>query len=238
MKSLFTSLCLFLLGVSAQAQKVVNDPNAEARSIATFHAISIASDFQIVISQGTETGLAVSAQDKDDVAFIKTVVENGTLKISFDNKKKRAWTKNRRLKAYISVKELDALNVSGACEVSIDGTLKVASLKVHLSGASDLKGRLEVSGTLEAHLNGASDMRLSGTAANTEFHVSGASEIRAYEFYTGICKVDASGASSITIHVDKELSARLSGASSLSYSGEGKVRESKTGGASSISKKS
>ena len=99
-------LSLFIAAtIHAGAQKTINDPNAEARSVGSFHALHISNAFDVVLSQGSEEGLAVSANYKEDIPNIKTAVENGTLRIWFDDDKKW-WPKNRKLKAYISVKNL------------------------------------------------------------------------------------------------------------------------------------
>ncbi|MER3463239.1 MAG: DUF2807 domain-containing protein, partial [Chitinophagaceae bacterium] len=66
----------------------------------------------------------------------------------------------------------------------------------------------------------------------------GASDVKGYDFNTSTCKVDASGASSIKISVEKELEVSLSGASSVNYKGNAVIRNVKTSGASSVSKKS
>lgn len=237
MKKILSAFLFLLLATAAFAQKVVNDANAEARSVGSFHAVSISSAFKVIITQGSEEGLAVSASDRDEVQYIKTAVENGVLKIWFDDKK-RSWAKNRKLRAYISAKTLDAIRASGASDIDIEGTFTASSMSINLSGASDLSGRLVVSGTLDVNLSGASDVTLSGSANAAEFDLSGASDVKGYEFATGTCKVEASGACGVHITVDKELSARLSGASSVSYKGTATIREIRTSGASSISRKS
>jgi hypothetical protein len=107
-----------------------------------------------------------------------------------------------------------------------------------LSGASDLSGELNVSGALDANLSGASDMDITGSAQSVTIDASGASDVKAYDFTTNTCKVDASGASGVRITVDKELSATLSGASSVNYKGAALIRDIKTSGASSVSRKS
>lgn len=237
MKKIFSAFLLLFFATAVLAQKVVNDVNAEARPVGSFHAVSISHAFKVIITQGAEEGLAVSANDKEDLQYIKTAVENGVLKIWVDDKRK-FWPKNRKLRAYISAKTLDAISASGASDIDIEGTFNASSMKINLSGASDLSGRLVVSGNLNVDLSGASDITISGSAQTAEFDLSGASDVKGYEFSTVTCNVEASGACGVHITVDKELSARLSGASSVSYKGTGTVRDIRTSGASSISRKS
>lgn len=229
----FAAFC----ATAASAQKTVFDANAEVRNIGSFHAIHVSNAFEVYISQGTDERLAVSAADKDDLDRIKAQVENGVLKIWYDEPKK--WLKgNKKLKAYIAVKTLDELRASGACEVKIEGGLRTASLRLNLSGATDLSGELNIDGELTADLSGASDMDITGSANSVSIEASGASDVKAYNFTTNTCNVDASGASGVRITVDKELSAKLSGASNVTYKGAALIRDIKTSGASSISRKS
>jgi putative autotransporter adhesin-like protein len=237
MKKMLFTFFLFFSVNSLFSQKVINDANAVSRQVSSFHAINISSAFSVIINQGNEESLAVSANQKEYLDHIQTIVEGGVLKIWYDEKSKW-WHNHRKLKAYISVKNLDEIKVSGASDIKLEGQLSSSNLKLHLSGASDFKGMLIVSGKLDIQLSGASDINITGSAENTYINASGASDVKAYDFKTGICSVDASGACSINITVDKELSAKLSGASNINYKGSAMIREIKTSGASNISHKS
>ena len=107
-----------------------------------------------------------------------------------------------------------------------------------MSGASDLKGVLTVTGDLSIRLSGASDITISGAADKVIIDVSGASDVKAFDFTANTCFVDASGASTVRITADKEMSVKLSGASTVNYKGNATIRDIKTSGASSISRKS
>jgi hypothetical protein len=237
MKKVLFAALLILSAALVNAQKTINDPNAEVRNVSGFHAIHVSNSFQVFISQSGQEALAVSSTEKEDMGKIMTKVENGVLKIWLEDKSKW-WPKNRKLKAYISVKQIDELKGSGATDFVIEGELNTANLKVSLSGASDLKGKLNVNGTLHANMSGASDISITGVASEFIVDASGASDVKAYDFSTNTCQVEASGASGVKITVNKELSAKLSGASSVSYKGSAMIRDIKTSGASSISRKS
>jgi hypothetical protein len=141
------------------------------------------------------------------------------------------------LKVYISFRNIDALNFSGSCDAEVIGTVTSERLNVGLSGASDLKGKLDVK-DLIVDLSGASDMQVSGSAEQMKIDVSGASNFKGYELVTDYCNVEASGASGVKVTVNKELSARASGASDIGYKGSGLIRNIKTSGVSNVSKRS
>jgi hypothetical protein len=239
-KQIMKSLLLILLtsmSLFASAQKTINDPNVEVRAVSGFHSIHVSSAIDLYLTQSAQETVAISAKDKEDVANIRTEVENGVLKIFFDRKDKW-WPKNRKLRAYVSVVSLKELRAGGASDVDIQGTISVEQLNLHLSGASDLTGKLVVTNLLNIHLSGASDAKISGSSREMKIDASGASDLKAYDFRTMMCDVEASGASTINISVEKEMTAKASGASTVNYKGEAVIRDIRTSGASNITRRS
>lgn len=228
-------LVMAMFTASAQQKQVISDANAQQRNLNGFHAIKVSHAFDVYISQGNEEGVVVSAKNPEFRDKITTEVKDGVLIIGYDE---RMWKGgNRNLKAYISVKELDKLSASGACDVVITGTLKAKELSIDLSGASDLKGTIEAE-FLSADLNGASDVSINGKVSGLKVEASGASDFKGYDLQTEKCDAKASGASDIKITVNKELNAEASGASGVSFKGTGVIRDIKSSGASSITRKS
>lgn len=234
MKKYSLLLLAFIISFTAISQKV-NDPNAEVREAKNFHGINLSNAFDVYISQSNEEAVAVSAAETKYRDRIKVEVKQGILHISFDNKGINWGSGNKKLKAYISIKKIDLLDVSGACDVFISGTLKTDVLTIKQSGASDLKGKLEVN-KLTVDLGGASDMMVSGSATQLSVEASGASDFKGYDLVTETCDARASGASDIKITVNKELSAQASGASDVRYKGNGMIKDIKSSGSSSVSK--
>jgi hypothetical protein len=89
------------------AQKTINDPNAEVREAKNFHAIELSSAFDVYLTQSNEESVAVSASEAKYQENIKVDVKGGVLIVRYDNKGK--WNSgNKKLKAYISFKQLDS----------------------------------------------------------------------------------------------------------------------------------
>ena len=237
MKKIVLSLVMFASLAASYAQlKEVNDPNAEVRNVKGYHAIKVSHAIDLFLSQSDNEVVAVSAAREEYRNRIKTEVENGVLRIWYDNESK--WTRgDRKLKAYISFKTLDKLQATGASDVRVTGMIKSNELEINMSGASDFEGSIQAN-SLTVDLSGASDMTVQGTTTTLKIEVSGASEFKGYDLQTDNCSAKASGASDIRITVNKELSAQASGASGVSYKGNGVIRDIKSNGASSISKKS
>ena len=240
MKKILVMLMAMLVSGVLFAQKTINDPNAQSRNLSGFHAIKISNAFDVYISQGNEDAVAISASKAEYKAKIITRVENGVLIIRFDDDKKfwKNWNGDKtKLKAYISVKKLDKLDVSGACDVYFEDGISAEELYVNLSGASDLKGKIDAK-KLRFDISGASDATISGNAAEISVEASGASDFKGFDMVTNYCTAEASGASSVNITVNKELNAKASGASSVRFKGEGLIRDIKTSGSSNVTRKS
>jgi hypothetical protein len=237
MRKLLFSFIAALVAFSVQAQKtIINDPNVESRAISGFHAIEVSNAIDLYLSQDDKETVAVSAKDVKYRDRIHTEVNNGVLKIWYDNEGWKWDSGNKKLKAYISFKTLDKLNASGASDVFVDGVINGSRLELRLTGASDFKGAVKLD-ELHIEQSGASDVSINGSVSNVNIVATGASDVKGYDLISDSCSVRASGASDIRISVNKELNAHISGASSVYYRGDAVIRELHSSGASSVSKK-
>jgi hypothetical protein len=238
MKKQFLFLCMMLSVALAMSQEkvVVNDKYAQQRSVGGFSEISVSGGIDLYLSPDDKEVVVVSASEPKYRDRIVTRVNGNRLEIYFDNKGMTRWPDRMNLKAYVSFRALQKLKASGASDVYVNGVIKSPSLEIYMSGASDFNGAILVD-ELKIDQSGSSDSRISGKAERVTIDVSGASDVKAYELTVNYCNVEASGASDIQITVNKELSARASGSSDVQYRGEGLIRDIKTSGASSVSRK-
>jgi hypothetical protein len=235
MRKIFFILWFGLLGLSSRAQQtIVHDPNAELRPVKGYHGVEVSNAIDLYLSQGDQETVAVSASSLKLRDRIVTEVVNGILRIRLEGK---SWSLgNNKLKAYVSFTTLDQIKASGASDVYVDGVIAGDQLSVELSGASDFKGAVKV-GSLLLDQSGASDAHITGVVSGkTTIRSSGASDVKGYDLVTEDCDVHASGASDIRITINKGLSADVSGASSVYYRGGGVIRESHSSGASNVKK--
>ncbi|HEX4957593.1 MAG TPA: head GIN domain-containing protein [Lacibacter sp.] len=242
MKQLFLFIALVFAGSVLQAQDlmVVNDKNAEVRTInGSFHGIKVSHAIQVFVKQGNDEAVVVSAVDEKWRSRIKVEVKEGILRIWFDNDGVR-WNWNmgdKKLRAYVSVKNLDMIEASGASDVKIDGLLKGNQLNVKLSGASSLKGELSYSKMI-VEQSGASGSNVSGRVNELVINSSGASDFKGFDLTSDYCIAEASGASDIKVTVTKDLKVEATGASDIDYRGGAVISSFKSTGASSVRKRS
>lgn len=257
MKNLLFAI-LLLAGFALNAQEktaIVYDENAQVRKVPSFTAISVSSAIDLYLTQSNKNEVAVSATNDEIRDHIITEVVGGTLIIRLGDKGTWfSWRKwgNYKTKAYVSIKDIDALTASGASNVHLVNTIESPKIRIKLSGASDFKGNIKA-GVLMYQLTGASDYKgqitansididgsgassieLTGNVDDLAVEVSGASDAKLYNLTAKGAILRASGASSIGVTVTEILRANSSGASDINYKGNPNVKESNTSGASNI----
>ena len=119
--------------------------------------------------------------------------------------------------APVSTDEFE-IALSGAAELDID--LAVEQVTIDMSGASHLTLAIIDAQELDLETSGASRATLSGSAEKLTAIASGASHVVAGGLQILQADVRASGASSLDLNVAEEISAELSGASHLDYTGD------------------
>ena len=257
MKNLLFAI-LLLAGFALNAQEktaIVYDENAQVRKVPSFTAISVSSAIDLYLTQSNKNEVAVSATNDEIRDHIITEVVGGTLIIRLGDKGTWfSWRKwgNYKTKAYVSIKDIDALTASGASTVHLINTIESPKMRIKLSGASDFKGNIKA-GVLMYQLTGASDYKgeitansididgsgasnieLTGSVDDLAVEVSGASDAKLYNLTAKGAILRASGASNIGVTVTEILRANSTGASDINYKGNPNVKESNTSGASNI----
>ncbi len=226
---LFTTLtstgCMFIGGIDGNG-----NVKKETRKISTFDAISVGGAFNVILTQGDTESQIVEA-DENLLPIIKTRVSGGTLRVTTEENIRNS----KALNLYISFREIDKLDISGACNLECTNALTFSNLKLEASGASEIDLDLTTE-LLLCDFSGASEINLAGKVRECEFEVSGASEIDAYDLIAEEIELRASGASEAKLHATKSLRIRASGASSVRYMGDPNV-DSNVSGAGSVKKR-
>ena len=233
MKKLFSLLLIvYSFSLFAQDKTIINDKNAEARNVKGFHAITVSHGIDLYLSYGEEAA-AVSASEIKYRNRIKTEVADGVLKIWYDEDVSQflRFTNGRKLKAYVSYKNLDMLTSSSGSDVLVDGIIKGNSLSLRVSSGADFKGNVDVN-ELTVDQSSGSDIKIGGKANTVSIEASSGSDFNGYNLIVDVCTAKGSSGSDINITVNKELNAKASSGSDISYKGNPSVTKSKSSGGS------
>lgn len=226
MKKIFLSL-VTLISLQLFAQDVViNDANAEKRTLsASFNAIHVSDGIELYLTQGSSESVAVSASEQKYMERFKTEVENGTLKIYFD-RKTMVWNDNekKKLRAYVSFKNLESLKASSGSDVKAKSVLAVDNLNMHFSSGAQFNGEVNIK-SLEVSQNSGSEINTTGKAENLKTDLSSGAMFKGYDLTVNFCDAKVSSGAEVRITVNKELAAKASSGGSIKYKGEGVVKD-------------
>jgi hypothetical protein len=224
------------LVITAMAQKVVNDKNAQVRNARGFHAIKVSTGIHLYLTQGNEEAVAVSASEVKYRDHIVTEVVDGVLKIYFENTGWHFWDNDHHLKAYVSCKTLDALSASSGAEVEVDGSLKSGEMTMHFSSGASFSGNVMVT-SLKVDQGSGAQSNFSGTASQVHVEASSGSSFKGYDLQTDMCDASTSSGASMSITVNKELTASAHSGGQIYYKGSGLIREISMGSGGEVSRR-
>ena len=238
MKKLVLSfLAIALTGSLVLAQKIINDPNAEKRTVTTFHGIEAGTGIKLILTGGSSEEVAVSAATTEFRDKIITKVENGILKIYYEtktgaiNKKKES----KDLKAYVSYKALDLLHATTGAEVKINGVLKSASFDMKASTGAIVDGEVDIA-ALKVSQSTGSKVTLSGKADKLDIDGDTGSKFKGEDMSTSSCSVEVSTGAIVSVKAEKELQVKANTGGSVKYKGNATIREIKTSTGGSVNK--
>jgi hypothetical protein len=200
--------------------------------VANFKSIELGSAFEVHVHKGNVYAVSVTGKESD-IDELEVSSSAGKLEISYEEKWKWSWNNNRsKMVINITLPRLSAGDFSGACKVDLQGFTNEEEMSLVFSGAS--KGLIEGlhADKLKIELSGASDCKITGHTDYLKVEASGASHLKALDFFARNVDVEASGASSAQVHVQKSLKVDASGASHVKYKGSPVISKDVSGAAS------
>lgn len=201
-------------------------------SLAPVSGLDIGGAWRIYLSQGDEQKVEVEASN-ELFENIKLEVKDGVLHVDIEGKKEYYGKKSEVQRLFLTVKNLNKLDIGGAAHLTSENPLGVASLRLDVSGASHVKLDL-VAKDIRMDVSGAAKTTLRGSAGRLRGEVSGAANVVAKELAVEMADVEASGAANLSLNPLKELRADASGAASIRYQNPPPQLSVNTSGAGSI----
>ena len=140
--------------------------------VSGFHSIDVSSGFDVILVQGNSESVTLTAQ-KNLFDYITVKVDAGTLKIYTRNN----IMSTQQLKARISYKNIDALDVSGGGDVTSETPVNVEKLGVYISGGGDFSSVIN-SGEVKCHISGGGDAEIEGDIKDYYVDISGGGDLK------------------------------------------------------------
>ena len=236
MRKIVLSLLLLSFAAFAFGQEI-KDANAEKRNVSGFHGIEVATGIKLLLTKGNTEEVVVSADKTEYRDKIVTEVINGILKIHYETKlgsiNRRNETKD--LRAYVSYKQIDKLEITTGAEVELKTLLSSPSFDLRASTGGLFKGEINTS-SLKVDQSTGSKITLSGKAENLEAEGSTGSKLEGEELKTTNCSVSVSTGARVTITAEKDLKVKAGTGGIVKYKGNASVTEVKTNTGGTVSK--
>jgi hypothetical protein len=167
----FYLLAFALVSSAAFAQ------NKETRNVETFTKISFRIPGKLYLRQGSPQKVELEG-NKDMLAKVETDVEGGRLIIGREERWFNwNWHNEDHITVYITVKDIDALSVSGSGDLIAQTKLTGADFDLKVSGSGSLQAEIEASGDMEADVSGSGRIDLKGKFRNYNTDVSGSGRV-------------------------------------------------------------
>jgi hypothetical protein len=190
----------------------------EVRTPGHFTGVELSLPAQVELRAGSDEGVSIET-DHNLLAFVETVVEDGSLKLRAAKERQLAPT---RLKFIVTLRELSKVAVGGSGRVS--GTAPAArQLKLEIGGTGTIALRNVHAGEVAAEIGGHGDMRIDGTARRLKVSIGGSGRLRAPRFKADEVSVSLAGSGSATVWAVEALRVSIAGSGDVDYRGEPRV---------------
>ena len=197
----------------------------ETRQVSDFDSIDLSGVGEVIVTQGGSESLTVETDD-NVMKHVKTVVENGTLKLGFEEGIN--FIDPSRLVFNVGVDDLTGLTISGSGDVEAD-TIETDRLDVTVSGSGDIQIADLSTGELDTNISGSGEVSLAGEAAAQDVKISGSGKYLAGDLCGESVKVNVSGSGDATVCATETLDSNISGSGSVNYYGQPSINASGSG---------
>lgn len=179
------SICLSLF---AQTEK-------QEFKVAEYKGVSASAVYAVEITKGDLEKVVIEA-DKSVMPYVRVNVSRGVLNLSLDDISiPKALKRNMKpIKAYVTVRELNSVTLSGASKATVKSKFVSDRFAVNMSGATSMSGLVLETKELKINLSGASNVSVEGSAGNAAIQSSGASRVD-LKLSVEDLKIEGSGAS-------------------------------------------
>lgn len=236
-------IATFLLSGSQllKAQDKANDTLVTINPlVSNFDKLKIEGPVDIVITQGPNESLKLTFPVAVQSRVVAGVAGH-TLRIhnKHDNwsQGEKSWYSDKsywrrshaRIVAYLTVKELKDITVSGSGTLAFDNGFRSDAMKLTLRGSGNIHGKITTK-DLASKISGSGKIEISGSADRSVINITGSGNFMAPDLITANSAVRVSGSGDAKINANEEVTAAITGSGGVSYTGSAKkITSAKSG---------
>ncbi len=226
-----SSLMVFLLVACGACANIRGSGNVttKARPVSNFDRVSLSGSAKLILSQGEEESLTVTADD-NIMQYIETEVRGGTLHLGLNSPRFSRISPGQPIRFTLIMKDIAGLDISGSGSVEA-GSIDTDQLKVEVSGSGDVGLDSLTAEKLKVDISGSGKVNLAGGSEATKqiVDISGSGQYHAGKLRSQTVEVTISGSGEATVWATDSLEAQISGDGSVAYYGHPSVNSSSSG---------
>lgn len=224
-------LVLFTLVLLSVASLAFAQTTKKTLELSEFQSIYVNSNYTVYVKQTNKQEVNVEALTAI-YSLTEIKVENGVLMINVERKpddpNKSILAKlddiklNPTLKVYVSLKNINELQVNGGGRIISENSLASDNLTLGVSGSGSMD--LDVKGkTIKTEISGSGNIILKGYASYNDVMMSGAGNLNAFNLELESAKVKVSGSGVAEVNVTNSLDAAVLGSGNIKHKGNTKT---------------
>lgn len=204
----------------------------EIREVSPFSKIALRISAKVYVVQGDKQSVKIVAEP-ETLEEIITEVKDRTLNIRYPNNNIfKRWNPGK-VEIFITVPEVDGLNVSGSGDI-VSEEIDTRILDLVVSGSGNITIDQLTAERVDAGISGSGNIRLKdgGVAEELKVRISGSGNADARGFEAKNVDVQTSGSGSCSVISNGTIKARISGSGNVYYSGNPAIDSSVSGSGS------
>ena len=219
------AIMLTVAGCNARLVRGSGDLITETRQVGNFDSIELNGVGEVIVTQSGSESLSIETDD-NVMKHLKIVVENGTLKLGFEEGFQSITP--TRLVFSVGVDDLTGLTVSGSGDIKADA-LESDQLNVTVSGSGSIQVADLTASKVTVDISGSGKVNLGGDAATQVVTISGGGEYLTGDICSASVEIDVSGSGDATVCAIETLDTNISGSGTVSYYGKPSINSSGSG---------
>ncbi|GAB2949223.1 head GIN domain-containing protein [Hymenobacter coalescens] len=198
---------------------------SETRAVANFSRVEVATDAELVITQGAQQEVRVEGQ-RNILDVLDTDVSGGKLRIETGRYNLRS---HEPIRVVVTVPTLTGARLSSNGSIRSTVAWNASDFEVEDTGSGNVDLALGQVQDLRTSITGSGSVTLHGSADQHDARLTGSGELQAYDLSSQELDLTATGSGRSYARVSSRLDAKLTGSGSLYYKGTPRVTVRTTG---------
>lgn len=211
-----------------------NDDYRESIDIEGVKKLKLRGMFNVNISQYDQESLEVFGSE-DLVKKLRIKQSGDLLELTLDENTGGGFFSKKGIRIDLTVADLNELSFDGAGNIKTQHTLSLDDLRIIGNGVGNIQLEVDAK-SVDSKLNFVGNMELSGETNTFKLVNEGVGNIDASKFTAQKVDLVSSGIGSVSVHCEDELSIRVDGIGSVSYTGNPTVISEKISGLGKVNR--